>query len=192
MIELVVTLTFIVAIVGFAVGIWRDRDPLVNEKAFDFEGSPNNDKSLEVHGCTKTEMETILTEFIELYSMESFSRNGISTQTHGQRHTIKFPKDLPAETFIWLVNFFTYPFCSIKIGKAIGFSTLGDEFSALGCPIAGVRAVFYVPDPDPGGDVVRVLTERSNCWDYTWDTKGGWASVEEHESYGDVAQANTT
>lgn len=173
-----IIILLVAVIVAAAFAFQKRRRSGDSEAPFEFDGSPNNDKILIASDATESDVAAVIDEFSSLYHMIDWAQTGFRVEKQGNRTMVRFPRDFPAELFIWLVNFLRYPIHSKPIEQIFGISSLDSKFGDLGCPALGMRAAFFIPDPDPRGDVVRILTEDGRCWDYTWDSRGGWDPVQ--------------
>ncbi|REJ77949.1 MAG: hypothetical protein DWQ47_16455 [Acidobacteria bacterium] len=148
---------------------------------FSFEGSIDNDKTVVVTNCKRSELDSVLDEFIQLYSMQDWSTRGIDVTDTGNQFLVHFPLDLPPNIFIWLVNFIRYPIESKPIYHVFGKTVLTEDFKAINCPIEGVQAIVYCPEDD--GLSVRFVTKSNECWAYEWDAVDSWKKVQNDRDF---------
>lgn len=133
-----------------------------------------NDKAIAVRGWSKSELEQILGDFRELYSIPDLPMT-LADADNGTI-TLRFPANLEPRLFLFLVNYLHYPE-HVAVGQrsvsARGTCTLTPEFQLPDATLVGGCATFYVPADDAEFDFVMAtldsgVTYRIPFTDLRW------------------------
>ena len=124
-----------------------------------------NDKSIDVRGWSKTEIQEIIADFTARYDMAdlqiTFSEPGSGVVG------LRFPGDIEPRLFIFLVNYLHYPEhfdLRLRSISARGTCTLTPAFNLPEAKLAGNRATFFVPSNDTEYDFVMVKIDSGETY----------------------------
>jgi hypothetical protein len=126
-----------------------------------FTPDPDNDKLIVVKGWGETELQRIVNGFFA-DGTSGFSARIEIQAIEDSLFRLNFPDDIPFSDFACLVNYLNYPANLELTGRsivAVGRSTLTADFHGISEPLAGAKAIVYVPESDQDYDVVYVQTE---------------------------------
>lgn len=128
-----------------------------------FEPSVQNDKTIDVLGWSRPELEKILKGFSGMYDEQLHPEfNFLIRTTEPAVHRVIFPKDIQPDLYCFLVNYIEYPMGFDLTGRTIsvvGTATLSKDFALPDPALLGRRATFYVPTKDTDYDNVHVWLE---------------------------------
>jgi hypothetical protein len=99
--------------------------------------------------------------------------------------TVRFPRDLPADILMYLVNYLRYPIDKSGFEDPQASCTIDSVFANLGSPKPGSKAVVYVSETSDC-DAVRLLFPDDEAWEFSFRLGGGWSKIaNESRRYGE-------
>lgn len=126
-----------------------------------FIPDPANDKELIVKGWTEKELRQIMAHFEKMYQGQLGAAFSVAISRNSTDVRLRFPQDIPAVEFCFLVNYIHYPEgFDLKDRSVTVFAktTLSRDFNVPEESLLGQRAIIYVPANDTDFDVVYVTT----------------------------------
>jgi len=148
----------VVILVLFSRGLFKLLGPSRSKSAGPaFVGDPQNDKRVVVRGWRPEELRGMLADFAASYELpKSYVETGPGAVDRTK--VLTFPRDIPPEVFLFLVNYLTYPFKHEPRDSlaVVGTATLTSAFALPDPSLVGKQAFVYVPDADQEHDVVYV------------------------------------
>lgn len=119
------------------------------------ESISGNQASIAVQGWRNDELRKILNDFCQKYGLDE-DLMSVETDDHGVS-TVRFRSGIPADAFVFLVNYIHYP-NDFDLGgrriSAIGNSVIEKQFGLPGAKFSGKRVTFYVPADDKEYDEI--------------------------------------
>ena len=126
-----------------------------------FIPDPTNDKELIVKGWTEEELRQIMAHFEKMYQGRLGAAFSVSISRSGTDVRLRFPQDIPAVEFCFLVNYVQYPEgfdLKGRLPTVFAKTTLSRDFNLPEESLLGQKAIIYVPANDTAFDVVYVTT----------------------------------
>jgi hypothetical protein len=145
-----------------------------------FTPDPDNDKTIIVKGWGETELQRIVNGFFA----DGMSRVSDRIEIQAVEENLfrlSFPDDISFSDFACLVNYLNYPANLEPTGRtivAVGRSTMTEDFHGISEPMAGAKAIVYVPESDRDYDVVHLQTEMGTTLMNSF-SEGVWRRVNE-------------
>jgi nitrogen fixation protein len=118
-----------------------------------------NDKLVIVDDLSKAEMESILTEFCNLYNQQGFQALPRLYELNGRQFAIAFPFDMDFEMYCCFVNYVHYPLGLDKSFSVTAWVTTKQANGWITERTANKRVMLFIPEDDIERDNVFLTTE---------------------------------
>ena len=146
-----------------------------------------NDKVVGVEDPDLEHLRQVVAEFAQEYDAPDFLGDAtlFEVVAYG-KCVLRFPRDIPADIFLYLVNFLKYPFSGSGFADPQASCTIDIDFVRLGAPHVGSKAMIYVSETSDY-DTVRVLFSNGETWEFSFHERGGWSAIKDetrqHEDF---------
>lgn len=138
-----------------------------------------NDKVVGVEGADPARLREVVSQFAQEYDAPDFLGNGTVFETLlDGKSVLRFPRDIPADILLCLVNFLKYPFNGPGFADPQASCTIDSDFVRLGAPQIGSKALIFVSEMGDY-DTVRTLFPNDDAWEYSFREGGGWSPIED-------------
>lgn len=127
------------------------------------EHLPNQEKSNEklviVDDISKTDMDSILSGFCNIYNKERFQAQPRLYKLNERQFAITFPFDIEFEIYCYFVNYVHYPMGFDKIFSVIAWETTKQANGWITEKSANKKVMLFIPKDDTEHDNVFLTTE---------------------------------
>ena len=118
-----------------------------------------NDKLVIVDNISKTEIDSILTGFCNMYNKESFQAQPRLYKLSERQFAITFPYDIEFEIYCYFVNYVHYPMGFDKSFDVTAWGTTGQANGWITEKSANKKVMLFIPEDDKEHDNVFLTTE---------------------------------
>lgn len=118
-----------------------------------------NDKLVIVDNLSKTEIDSILTGFCNMYNKESFQAQPRLYQLNERQFAITFPFDIEFEIFCYFVNYVHYPMGFDKSFSVTAWETTKQANGWITEKSANKKVMLFIPEDDTEHDNVFLTTD---------------------------------
>jgi hypothetical protein len=118
-----------------------------------------NDKLVIVDNISKTEMDSILTGFCNMYNKESFQAQPRLYKLNERQFAITFPFDIEFEIYCYFVNYVHYPMGFDKSFSVTAWETTKQANGWITEKTANKKVMLFIPEDDNEHDNVFLTTE---------------------------------
>lgn len=118
-----------------------------------------NDKLVIVDNISKTEIDSILTGFCNMYNKEIFQAQPRLYKLNERQFAITFPFEIEFEIYCYFVNYVRYPMGFDKSFPVTAWETTGKANGWITDKIANKKVVLFIPEDDIEHDNVFLTTE---------------------------------
>ena len=117
-----------------------------------------NDKLVIVSDISYTDLQTILTDFCNMYNKENYQAQPRVIKITEREFAITFPFDIDFEIFCYFINYIHYPMGFDKSFSATGWTTTKSGDNWITEKSANKKAMFFIPSDDTDHDNVFMTT----------------------------------
>mgnify|MGYP006186518259 FL=1 len=118
-----------------------------------------NDKLVIVDNISKTEIDSILTGFCNMYNKESFQAQPRLYKLSERQFAITFPYDIEFEIYCYFVNYVHYPMGFDKSFDVTAWETTGQANGWITEKTANKKIMLFIPEDDSEHDNVYLTTD---------------------------------
>lgn len=118
-----------------------------------------NDKLVIVDNISKTEIDSILTGFCNIYNKESFQAQPRLYKLSERQFAITFPYDIEFEMYCYFVNYIHYPMGFDKSFDVTAWETTGQANGWITEKTANKKIMLFIPEDDSEHDNVFLTTD---------------------------------
>lgn len=118
-----------------------------------------NDKLVIVDNISKTEIDSILTGFCNMYNKESFQAQPRLYKLSERQFAITFPYDIEFEIYCYFVNYVHYPMDFDKSFDVTAWETTGQANGWITEKSANKKVMLFIPEDDSEHDNVFLTTD---------------------------------
>jgi hypothetical protein len=120
-----------------------------------------NDKLVIVDNISKTEMDSILTGFCNMYNKESFQAQLRLYKLNERQFVITFPFDIEFEIYCYFVNYVHYPMGFDKSFSVTAWETTKQANGWITEKSANKKVMLFIPEDDTEHDNVFLTTDNN-------------------------------
>ena len=117
-----------------------------------------NGKLVIVDNISKTEIDSILTGFCNMYNKESFQAQPRLYKLNERQFAITFPFDIEFEIYCYFVNYVHYPMGFDKAFSLTAWETTGQANGWITDKTANKNVMLFIPEDDNEHDNVFLTT----------------------------------
>lgn len=118
-----------------------------------------NDKLVIVDNISKTEIDSILTGFCNMYNKESFQAQPRLYKLNARQFAITFPYDIEFEIYCYFVNYVHYPMGFDKSFDVTAWEKTGKAYGWITEKSANKKVMLFIPEDDSEHDNVFLTTD---------------------------------
>ena len=118
-----------------------------------------NDKLVIVDKISKTEIDSILTGFCNMYNKERFQAQPRLYKLSERQFAITFPYDIEFEIYCYFVNYVHYPMGFDKSFDVTAWETTGQANGWITEKSANKKVMLFIPEDDTEHDNVFLTTD---------------------------------
>lgn len=120
-----------------------------------------NDKLVKVDNISKTEIDSVLTGYCNMYNKESFQAQPRLYKLSERQFAIAFPYDIEFEIYCYFLNYLNYPMGFDKSFDSTAWETTGQANGWITDKSANKKVMLFIPEDDSEHDNVFLTTDNN-------------------------------